>query len=98
PEISTLSLHDALPILAELVVLSQRAHLAVGPLVQQEAQHDGRGLPIRQGRAVFEWRRRIERERRCSRGEGMDDAGIDKYRQCRGDRKSTRLNSSHVKI
>src|SRR5690625_7133163 len=75
-ETSTLSLHDALPILGQLVVLGDLAHearggLPVGQLLAQEGVEDGAG-----GVEGLELVLNVQRR----------------------DRKSTRLNSSHVAI
>src|SRR3712207_8596747 len=82
-EIYTLSLHDALPIFAQLVE---------GGLEREGGQGGGlvvvralRGLEARNG----------QRDEHAEEGQEECDPG---HRSLRSDRKSTRLNSSHANI
>src|SRR5690606_40216611 len=94
PEPSPLSLHDALPILPLLHRLEQRAlgagRGAVHLVRQQHVREDGAALeaeslgsPLVDRAAEDVGRQEVRRELHALEGE---------------DRKSTRLNSSHVKI
>src|SRR5688572_32639260 len=81
-EIYTLSLHDALPISAG----DRRKRQGVGSVVQGARQVDGAGGPREQ--SLRRTRHKIAPQRR----------GAEAAAQVQGDRKSTRLNSSHSQI
>src|SRR5690606_39816217 len=89
-EIYTLSLHDALPISEEVFHDEHEHHR--GDDQEDEADHH------RHEDFVVKWRIAGHFDR-YSRREGSLCNGTDNDRfDCKGDRKSTRLNSSHVKI
>src|SRR5690606_41476900 len=76
----TLSLHDALPILAAGALAESHQHAA---LLRHQADRQAGPVPVAGDRA-------LQRRQNLLR---MDLADVGQ-----GDRKSTRLNSSHVKI
>src|SRR5690606_42057783 len=87
-DIYTLSLHDALPICHDDVVLHGHRHAG-----------QGTGSFAR-GQATVERARRFQRELGKHGDVGVESlGGLDALQGCLDqDRKSTRLNSSHVKI
>src|SRR5690606_40120859 len=87
----TLSLHDALPISRKMAVLTQEANVSFDYTVE-EIVSLGR-YPHQKG--LFKQLTRVDRN---VIEEVMDITDISQFRNTPLDRKSTRLNSSHVKI
>src|SRR5690606_41952128 len=97
PRIYTLSLHDALPI------LGRKTHPALLTAGRQPPAFQHEIRPVTEhsaARSTAAWLSR--RHVHCSRLQSAVSSGRSSLtsltRQCRRDRKSTRLNSSHVKI
>src|SRR5699024_12395930 len=83
---ATLSLHDALPIYQGIRSHASPAQRTGSPLVPA-ARHQGRGAPC--GESFWHW---------PLGADGGHGHAQPPFRSSRLDRKSTRLNSSHVSI
>src|SRR5207249_8844764 len=95
PELDTLSLHDALPI--------SRARGRGGDAAARELAGDALPRHARAARAERAARRAGRRPREpgrpaLRRRDGREPVARDRRAPAAGDRKSTRLNSSHVSI
>src|SRR5690606_40754436 len=94
--LAAVALHDALPILAgrgevhRLELRDHRAVLAEIALTQRQPE----GIVDRRDTGLAALRRNLHPPRRSQ----IADDGVGRHLDAPGDRKSTRLNSSHVKI
>src|SRR5690606_41433263 len=92
--IYTLSLHDALPICGEVIIFEIQAQLHLG-LVLTVSQHSHGLLRLRQyGMHTYGRSKAVLAQRRSRHQQTQYLLHVIALR----DRKSTRLNSSHVKI